>query len=86
MNVNVFLVGPTLCRPSLSLGILCPRGFVIPEDVTADFPSVRVTDPLLTPCGSPDPQGRVLLSFPLSLNNVPAFSKKALEELFKMVT
>ena len=39
---------------------VCPRGFVIPEALTADFQSARVADPHLFPLWIANPQGQVL--------------------------
>ena len=43
--------------------LFCPRGFAIPELVTADFQSARVTDPLLSTLWIANPQGRKDKSF-----------------------
>ena len=47
--------------------IFRPRGFVLPASLKADMLSARVVDPQLITLWIANPQGQVLLSFPLSL-------------------
>ena len=64
--VPLFCMEIPYCH-TVIFALFCPRGFAIPELVTADILSARVTDPLLSTLWIANPQGRMLfpMIFPL---------------------